>query len=238
MSNTVMKINNSSIDKTSAESHRSSFKLWLTSDRQLELIKTHFHCELLPNTVVAVRGKTAGAFSTEATFQWTSAVQALTILMIKAAMRHELKDDSCENSIAPLLEGLSGSLASSLDASIYKQTAWLDLFGTTPHGDSLSRRILTRSNPGRRRSGPVMISLNQRLIPTSCIEVYLDDHRVRDPFQLAQFIEKIEQTWIVAREQNSLNKQVSFCAAISKTNGSIPSSGDALNATIQGRVLK
>lgn len=162
--------------------------LWFTSDRRLELIKTSFKSPTLPEVVVAVRGKTAGAFSTSATFQWTAAVQALSLLLLKAVIRHQ----SGSNDNEPLLEGGRGSLASSLDASIYKNTSWLDLFGSDVHGDSMSRRVLKRTNPGRRRSGPVMISLNEKVLPKQSILVFLDSKRLFDPAQLAQCANEIE----------------------------------------------
>ena len=199
MSSTFARPLNNSIEQPH-ESVATKLALWFTSDRQFELIKTRFHSPLLPQPITAVRGKTAGAFSTPATFQWISAVQALSILLLRATERVELK----KHSIDPLLEGGKGSLASSLDASLYKQTAWLDLFGATARGDSMSRRVLTRTNPGRRRSGPVMISLNERVLPAKSIEVYLDNNRVRDPQQLTRFAETIEKTWVAEHEPLAL----------------------------------
>ena len=199
MSSTMARLLNDSTEQP-IQSVATKLSLWFTSDRQLELIKTCFHSPLLPQAITAVRGKTAGAFSTTATFQWTSAVQALSILLLRATERVETK----RHSIEPLLEGGKGSLASSLDASLYKQTAWLDLFGATARGDSMSRRVLTRTNPGRRRSGPVMISLNERVLPANSIEVYLDNHRVRDPIQLTRFAETIENAWITEHEPLAL----------------------------------
>lgn len=190
--------NNNSEQPT--ESVNTKLSLWFTSDRQLELIKTCFHSPLLPQPITAVRGKTAGAFSTTATFQWTSAVQALSILLLRAVERVETK----RHSIDPLLEGGKGSLASSLDASLYKQTAWLDLFGATSRGDSMSRRVLTRTNPGRRRSGPVMIALNERILPANCIEVYLDNNRVKDGQQLTRFADTIEKAWVTEHDSLAL----------------------------------
>lgn len=169
-----------------------SLSLWFTSERGLELIKTRFCSPSLSTPVVAVRGKTAGAFSTSATFQWTAAVQALSLLLLRAAVRHETHCSQEE----PLLEGGKGSLASSLDASLYKKTAWLDLFGADIRGDSMSKRVLRRTNPGRRRSGPVMISLNEKLLPRHAIEVFLDDQRIKDPGKLNHYAFIIEDSWM------------------------------------------
>lgn len=174
-------------------SQQTELSLWFTSDQRIELIKTNFRSPLLHKEVCAVRGKTAGAFATT-TFQWTSAVQALSVLLLRALERVKRGILSKE----PLLEGGKRSLASSLDASLYKQTLWLDLFGSNAHGESLSKRILPRTNPGRRRLGPVTISLNERLLPSTAIKVFVDNKPVDDCERLTQCLQAIENQWTKA----------------------------------------
>lgn len=178
--------------------------LWFTSEGRVELTKTAFRSPLIDATVVAVRGKTSGAFNTHATFQWTSAVQALSTLMLKAVLRERLSLPKDE----PLLEGGKGTMAASLDASIYKQNAWLDLFGANIRGDSLSRRILARSNPGRRRCGPVMISLNEKLLPASAVVIMLDNQRIDDEVSISRCLGAIEKQWQAPAVQLSLPLEV------------------------------
>ncbi len=165
--------------------------LWFSSEGRVELVKTAFRSPLIDTPIVAVRGKTGGAFNTTATFQWTSAVQALATLMLKAVRRERLNLPKDE----PLLEGSKGTMAASLDASIYKQNAWLDLFGANVRGDSLSRRVLARSNPGRRRCGPVMISLNEKLLPASAVVIMLDNQRIDDEVSISRCLGAIEKQW-------------------------------------------
>lgn len=174
-------------------------ELWFLFGDNLELNKTIFRSPSLPSPICAVRGKTAGAYTTTTTFQWTSAVQALSILLLKAVVRERSDSDARE----PLLEGSSNSLAASLDAALYKQTAWLDLLGWTASGDPLSRRILRRTNPGRRRPGPVMISLNQNLLPPSAIVVYCDNQRVTNTKTLEKFIQLIESQWRATKKPST-----------------------------------
>ena len=165
--------------------------LWFASGPQIELIRTNFKSPMLPEPVTAVRGKTSGAYSTEVTFQWTSAVQSLSTLLLKATARQKLN----MSLKTPLLEGGKGSMASSLDASLYKQTSWLDMFGSNIRGDSLSKRVFLRTNPGRRRFGPVLISLNDRLIPSNAIKIYVDSRLVTDGRVLLQYANSIEDHW-------------------------------------------
>lgn len=166
--------------------------LWFTTEGKLELIKTTFKCQQLPKEILAVRGKTAGAYSTGATFQWTSAVQSLSVLLLKAVYRSKIGERTHE----PLLEGGKGSMAASLDASLYKQTAWLsDVFGANSNGEALSKRILLRTNPGRRRFGPVMVSLNEHILPASSIQIYLDNRLVSSSEAILECSNRIETQW-------------------------------------------
>lgn len=166
--------------------------LWFTTEGKLELIKTTFKSPHLPRDILAVRSKTSGAYSTTATFQWTSAVQALSVLLLKAVHRAKVGERTHE----PLLEGGKGSMAASLDASLYKQTAWLsDVFGANANGDALSKRILTRTNPGRRRFGPVMVALNENILPAASIKIYLDNRPIHHADAVLECLRKIEGQW-------------------------------------------
>ena len=176
--------------------NKTALSLWFSTERQIELIKTTFKSPSISRDLCAIRGKTAGAFASCATFQWTAAVQALSVLLLKAVIR----DKSGCRSFEPLLEGGKGTIASSLDAALYKQNSWLELFGSTATGDLLSRRIITRTNPGRKRFGPVMISLNERILPAGAITVYLDNRPINDVPTLTRCVEAIEYAWQSERE--------------------------------------
>jgi len=180
--------------------------LWFTTEKETQLVRTHFKSPAIPFEVCGVRGKTSGAFTTSATFQWTSAVQALSILLLRAASQY-LRNST---SIEPLLEGGKGSLASSLDASIYKQVVWLDLFGITARGDSMSKRIFARTNPGRRRAGPVMIALNEKILPKSSITIFVDNVPTNNPLIIEKLAETIENTW----NQEHLDSDISLLTII------------------------
>jgi hypothetical protein len=121
-----------------------------------------------------------------------SAVQALSVLLLRAAA----EGAASLTTGLPLLEGDRGSLASSLDAAIYKQVAWLDVFGFTPKGNPVSRRVFLRCNPGRRRPGPVMVDLNTHVIPKNAVFVYMDSHPLQSPADLEKCAASIEAAWI------------------------------------------
>jgi hypothetical protein len=165
--------------------------LWFYFKEHIELEKITFRSPLLLDEIRAVRGKTPGAYLRSVTFQWTSAVQALSILLLRAAQRQVCESNSEE----PLLQGGKGSPAASLDAALNKDSAWLDLFGGDERGKPMSKQILLRSNSGLRRTGPVTISLNERILPRECISVYLDNKRVQNSRNFQECIEAIERCW-------------------------------------------
>jgi hypothetical protein len=165
--------------------------LWFVSAPQLELIKTAFRSPLVPSEVTAVRGKTARAYETDVTFQWTAAVQAFSVFILRASAQSAAKSLFR----GPIVEGGAGSIAASVDAALYKDVGWLGLLGGDVRGDALSRRIIQRTNPGRRRAGPVTISLNERLLPRDAISVYVDNQPLSDSELLQRYADSLEATW-------------------------------------------
>ena len=165
--------------------------LWFSTRDRMELTRTSFRSPYIPDEIVAVRGKTGGAYRTSITFQWTCAVQAVCILLLRTVARCKLGHQSAP----PLLHGGKGSLAASLDSSISKQTAWQDLFGATAGGEPLIRRIISRSNAGLRRAGPVVLSLNERILPPSAIKGYIDDRLLTNPHEIQERADAIETAW-------------------------------------------
>ena len=139
---------------------------------------------------MAVRGKTAGVFTAKGTFQWTSAVRAFSSLAIQTVL-HQSQLTSVE---IPSLEGERGSLASSLDYAISKQVLWLaDIFGTNSQGNLLANRAFLRSNPNRKRPGPVVIGFNSKFIPYNSIHIAVDCHEAPTADQLKSLLFDISQ---------------------------------------------
>lgn len=134
----------------------------------------------------AIRGKTPGALKQAGTFQWTKAVRAITLLLV----RHALEQHDPEN--RALLCGEGNSLASSLDYAISKNTGWLcDMFGTTVQGTCQAARLFLRSNSNRKRPGPVILSINNHLLQPSQIEV-----RINSDILDAAGLKRLEQHFV------------------------------------------
>jgi hypothetical protein len=153
--------------------------LWFAKSEieSYELEKTFFTGNLNVPEIIAVRGKTAGAYKGAGTFQWTPGVKALVIIFLVALARH-LKGTK---TFLPLLEGEKGSLAASLDYALNKQPEWLfDMFGADEKSNAYLRQLLLRSNTGRRRKGPVSISLNEQILSPQSIKVYVGDVLIQD----------------------------------------------------------
>ncbi len=146
---------------------------------QFQLIETSFNHDLLGKPLHSIRGKVAGAYPDAGTFQWTKAVQALTLLIIRAKLENSqtlagVKEETLERARTPELVGYRGSFAASLDAAMSKAPCWLvEMFGSDSRGICLVERLLTRTNSGLRRPGPLAISLNRKFL--SIQEIQIED---------------------------------------------------------------
>jgi hypothetical protein len=130
-----------------------------------QLIEVYFKEGAASDERCSIRGKTGGAFRQAGSFQWTSAVRALSLLAVKAVATPQ----------DAMIQGEAASLAVSLDYAISKQPEWLtDLFGCDHAGISYARRLVLRTNPERKRPGPVVLALNSVYLPASSIEVYIN----------------------------------------------------------------
>lgn len=131
----------------------------------------------------SVRGKTGGVFRTAGSFQWTSAVKALALLMVK----------TCLQPSGGMIKGDSGSLAASLDYAISKQPLWLgEMFGNDKNGICLVRRLILRTNPERKRPGPVTLGINQTYLPANSVRIFADGHLCSGE-ELANLWRELEQ---------------------------------------------
>lgn len=140
-----------------------SLKLYFERDQLTEVMVRENAGDAVRRTI---RGKTGGAFRYAGSFQWTSAVKALSLLLVRASL-------SPQNSA---IQGHVGSLAASLDYAISKQPAWItEMFGCDQQGISFARRLILRTNPERKRPGPVVLAVNHVYLPSAAIEIFTND---------------------------------------------------------------
>ena len=138
----------------------------------------------------AIRGKTPGARRNAGTFQWSSAVRAVSLLLAKAALmgRGLLEESNAA------LRGSTGSSAASLDYAISKQPGWIvDMFGMDGSGHSRIRRLIRRSNAERKYPGPVVLGINTLNISPTAIDIWWNDARVVDSTILRTLIDHLER---------------------------------------------
>jgi len=139
-----------------------SLKLYFESGQLTEVI---FRENVSGEARRSIRGKTGGAFRTAGSFQWTSAVKALGLLLAQTSLNPQ-------NST---IQGHAGSLAASLDYALSKQPVWIaEMFGCDQQGISYARRLILRTNPERKRPGPVVLAVNHVYLPPMAIEVFVD----------------------------------------------------------------
>lgn len=163
---------------------RRTVELHFAGSSDVQLIEARFSDLSLDLDRFAVRGKTCGALRNAGSFQWTSAVKALCILMLKAAVSKNREVPEGEL----LLQGSQGSLAASLDFAISKQPAWLtDMFGADSRGISHIRRLVLRSNPERKRPGPVVLRFNPSVLEMTDFRILWNTTHV-DSAELAEML--------------------------------------------------
>jgi hypothetical protein len=147
-----------------------------------ELVETQFSDGVTAEPRISVRGKTGGAFRSAGSFQWTSAVKALALLAATTAT----------GELQAILRGEANSLAASLDYAISKQPQWLaEMFGCDHNGICFARRLILRTNPERKRPGPVTLAINLSYLPWDCLHIYIDGRRAT-PEQLLELCAKLE----------------------------------------------
>jgi hypothetical protein len=148
-------------------------RLYLQSN---ELVGLEYFCGGDAPARYSVRGKTAGAFKGAGSFQWTTAVRALSLSFLSAI----------ENPLGIHLSGHAGSLAASLDYALSKQPIWLaEMFGVDTLGNCVARRFTYRTNSERKRPGPVSLSLNHSYLESAMIEVVVDGRQLVDVQEIA-----------------------------------------------------
>lgn len=181
---------------------KTSFELCFTGDSAIELQQTAFSSPLVESLQKAIRGKTGGAFGQIGTFQWTPAVQALCVFFLQETLRQD-------SDVAPVFSGEAGSLAASLDSALGKPPQWmLDMFGITESGDAIAKRLILRTNPDRKKPGPVFLSLNAKILSRTQIAVLLNDQPVTKREELEQLLQNLmlRSCSIKRREIHSPNK--------------------------------
>lgn len=166
--------------------------LYLSGDAQPELLRTEFLADAHSAPLRSVRGKTARLYGDSVgTFQWTAAVQGLTVLCLRTLAQ---QSESGKSSELDVLEGEGNTLASALDYALGKPPIWLiELFGSDVQGEALAKRLFIRSNPERKQPGPVRIRVNQRLLPAREIRIFRGETQVSSAPLLLELAEAIER---------------------------------------------
>lgn len=159
----------------------------------VELSQTIFSRGDSPCPLLCVRGKTPGAYRKAGTFQWTSAVRALCVLFVQAKVAKLLGKSDVDSA----LSGERGSPASSLDYALSKQPVWLEeMFGLLANGSCTATRLFTRTNPNRKRPGPVVLGLNQRTLSADDITIVWEGKKLQSLEALEQLLRQLKGTTV------------------------------------------
>ncbi len=163
-------------------------ELQFIGSADVQLVEVRFIDSATAAQRITVRGKTAGAFENAGTFQWTSAVRGMCILLARA----KKASLNGEDMISVRLTGFRSSFAASLDYAITKQPGWIrDMFGSDSRGNTLAQRLFSRTNPNRKRPGPVVLALNERALSASDVSIVWNGQRVQRREVLQDLLLKI-----------------------------------------------
>lgn len=181
-----------------------------------ELVETKFtsssetprHC---------VRGKTSGAFRGSGTFQWTTAVRAISALFLRHVLSQKV------SSVQSLISGGNSSLAASLDYALSKAPRWIeDMFGAFNTGQIAAKRLFMITNPNQKRPGPVVIAVNEIAISPRDVRVMMDGIEVFEPVLLLEILRDVENIPESAMRVREIEKSSDFLQVVSSVSGVLP----------------
>ena len=147
------------------------------------LVEVAFRRSIDSPVLRTVRGKFCYIVPAGGSFQWTRAVKALTVLLLRTAIQGN----------SAIIQGETGSLAASLDYALSKEPTWLsEMFGADSQGRAFARRLFYRTNPERKRSGPVIINVNPSIVTAPKIQIYVDGTKMQPSTNLETILRRFE----------------------------------------------
>lgn len=150
---------------------KTTLTLLFSDEINCELSEIRFDHPCLTKERISYRGRLVSG-NQSGNFQWTNAVKALCLFFVRAKLLEFSAEERGYHK--PILAGESESAAASLDYALSRQSGWLlDAFGSDADGVSLLRRVTLRSNPERKRPGPVTIHLNSKCLTPQAIEIFV-----------------------------------------------------------------
>lgn len=168
----------------------SELNLHFTQAPRCELLRLEFVDDRNAH-YLSVRGKYDGAFRGATTFSWTRGVKALSIFFLQSRLASE-----ASMAASALLHGEAGSVAASLDYALARNSEWLiRFFGSDVNGNARARRLVLRSNPERKRPGPVVLRLNERKLNPERIVIFLDGRQLDSVDELCELHSLLLQSW-------------------------------------------
>ena len=168
-----------------------------------ELTSTLYFCPFFGRTIRSIRGRTTPSRSGVGTFQWTSAVIALSVAFLRARYAETIGAVANEWTEKAAIQGRSGSFAASLDFALSKGPLWLqEMFGIDSNGYATGRRIFTRVNSEGKRVGPTTVVVNRAYIEPQGIEILLNKKLLSTSDELHDLLVKLHPEGTIAPVEN------------------------------------
>ena len=158
-----------------------------------QLVATKFSSALLERELVCLRGKVPVGTTSAGSFLWSAGVVGASAAFVKAKLAFAMDASRDDWMNAAGLNSEKSNPAISLDYALSKQPNWLlDMFGSDSRGFPLIKRIFLRSNPERKRIGPVVVAINPAFLNPSQIKIEVDGQPIEDVSSLAEILNHIE----------------------------------------------
>ena len=174
----------------------------------VSLDSVHFSHAQLPEPRFSYRGKGLSSLLCRHSFQWSPAVRALSILVLRTKCG-SLTHGSWPTQDLPALVGAQGTPAASLDYALSKRPLWLlDMFGVTSGGEALASALFARWNPERKRGGEVVVSLHPHHLCPQDIEITRNGAPLAQRYLEAFSLRIDAQNFPRASSKHSLTREV------------------------------
>lgn len=161
-------------------------KLYFKSTPEPELNRIRFSSKKLPYVVEAIRGKHQLVPSSVGVFQWSSAIKALCMLLLKCSKGSDRK-------LSAVLIGFKGNPAWHLYRALHERTPWIyDMFGCLKDGTPLLCKLIKATNLRTKYPETVALSLVKGILDSKNIKIYCDGELQQERDQIQGLIQRLQ----------------------------------------------
>lgn len=152
------------------------------------------------NNSLSISSLRGAALGSAARFKWSPAVRSLAHFFIRAA---QLRVEGFDSN-TPILSGVQGSTAATIDYALSKRPLWLcDMFGADTQGRPNLLSIVRRENSNLKRPGPVRLYLAPRAERELSISIYIHNQRLIHQSEFEHLLNSLAPTYTIRSKSQS-----------------------------------